>query len=160
MRGPACQLAFIAIAGSLSLLSFPCHADQTLLSADRIGSIDAVALTDQEMGDSRGTGFVTALTQGLLAALSKAANAAASAQGTETGAAVTGFLPALLAVLPPGNTVSAQIDDQPTVTMNGLGPQSLGCGGGLSCGPNISMSLSSSLGSASAQTSMGGATLH
>jgi hypothetical protein len=144
MLVPARKLACVAIAGSLTFVSSHCLADNVVLSADRIGLSDAVALTEQEMGDLRGTGFVGALAQGLLGTLTPTAEAALAGSSQSTLNALTGFLPGLLGALPPGNTVSAQIGDQPTVTLSGTEPLSLGCGNGLSCAPGTSLSLSSS----------------
>ncbi|MGH6881742.1 hypothetical protein [Hypericibacter sp.] len=148
------KLAFLGLAGVLTFSSFPCFAGDAVLSADRIGLGDAVALNDREMGDLRGTGFLGALTQGLLGTLTPTARTALANGSQSTLNALTGFIPTLLSVLPPGNTVSAQIGTGPPVTQNGTGPQSLGCGNGITCGPGTSVSLSSSNNPASASASI------
>jgi hypothetical protein len=148
------KLAFLGIAGVLTLSSVPCFADDAALGADRIGLVDAVALSDRDMGEMRGTGFLGALTQGMLGTLTPAARTALANGSQSTLNALTGFIPTLLSVLPPGNTVSAQIGTGPAVTQNGTGLQSLGCGSGITCGPGTSVSLSSSSNPASASASL------
>lgn len=149
------KLAFLGIAGALACSSLPCFAGDAVLSADRIGLGDAVALNDREMGDLRGTGFLGALTQGMLGTLTPAARTALANGSQSTLNALTGFIPTLLSVLPPGNTVSVQIGTGDPVTRNGTGPLSLGCGNGVTCGPGTSVSLSSSGDPASASASLG-----
>jgi hypothetical protein len=153
---PARKLAFVAIAlaGSLIVPFSHCFAADSVLTADRIGIVDAVALGDQEMSELRGTGFLTGVTQGLLGTLTPAGRTALANGAQSTLHALTGFIPTLISVLPTGNTVSAQIGDQPIVTLNGTGPQSLGCGGGITCGAGTSFALSSSTNPASASVSI------
>ncbi|MFZ5791491.1 MAG: hypothetical protein ACOY3L_12410 [Pseudomonadota bacterium] len=159
MLVPARKLALVvmALAGGLIVSSSRGLADDAALGADRLGVADAVALTDREMSGIRGTGFLNGVTQGLLGTLTASGKAASGIQTSVTG--LTGFISALLGVLPPGNTVSAQIGNQPIVTLNGTGPQSLGCGGGITCGPGTSFLLSSSGDPASAHATIS-LTLH
>src|SRR5262245_4380972 len=106
----------IAIAGSLTLPSLHCFANEDMFDKDRIGLADAVALTDNELGEMRGTGFVLALTQSLLDPLMSTVRSALAFKGALGGAlgsgSFAGSIPAFLALLPPGNTVSAEINNQ------------------------------------------------
>jgi len=106
------------------------------------------------MAELRGTGLLGGITQGLLGTLTPAGRTALANATPNTLNALTGFLSTLLSVLPTGNTVSVQIGDQPTVTLNGTGPQSLGCGAGIACGGGTSVSLSSSTNPTSASVSI------
>jgi hypothetical protein len=126
-------LAVVALAGGPIVSSPPGLADDAALGADGIGIADAAPLTDRETSELRGKGFLNGLTQGLLGTLTSSGKAATGAQTTVD--ALTGFISTLIGVLPPGNTVSAQIGNQPIVTLDGAGSPSLGCGGGITCGP-------------------------
>jgi hypothetical protein len=154
MRVAAPKLALLGIASTLIAISSPCRANDALLRPDSVGLVDAAPLADREMAELRGTGLLAGVTQGLLGTLTPAGRAALANATPATLNALTGFLPTLLGALPTGNTVSAQIGSQPTVTLNGTGPQSLGCGAGLTCGPGISTSLSSSTNPSSASVSI------
>jgi len=148
------KLALLGIASAMIAISCPCLANDALLRPDSIGLVGAVPLADREMAELRGTGLLTGLTQGLLGTLTPAGRTALANGAQSTFHALTGFIPTLIGVLPTGNTVSAQIGDQPTVTLNGTGPQSLGCGGGITCGAGTSFALSSSTNPASASASI------
>ena len=154
MLVPARTSALLGIASALIAISTPSRADDALLRPDSIGLADAVPLADPEMAELRGTGFLGGITQGLLGSLTPAGRTALANATPATLNALTGFLPTLLSVLPPGNTVSAQLGNQAVVTFNGAGPQSLGCGAGLTCGGGTSVSLSSSTNPTSASVSI------
>jgi hypothetical protein len=154
MLVPAQKLALLGIASALIAISSPCRANDALLRPDSIGLGDAVPLADREMAELRGTGFLGGITQGLLGTLTPAGRTALANATPATLHALTGFLPTLLSVLPPGNTVSAQLGNQAVVTLNGTGPQSLGCGSGLTCGTGTSVFLSSSTNPTSASVSI------
>lgn len=151
----------IAILGSLMPPSLHCFANEGAFDKDRLGLTAAVALTEGEMSDIRGTGFVDALTQGVFEAVPATVKATLAMTGSLDGSgqdtlagAIAGFMPALLEALPPGNTVSAQIGSQPIVTLTGMGSQSLSCSSGLACGPGTSVTLDAS-NPASAHVSIG-----
>ena len=144
----------VGIVGALIAISTPGRADDALLRPDSIGLADAIPLADPEMAELRGTGLLGGITQGLLGTLTPAGRTALANATPNTLNALTGFLSTLLSVLPTGNTVSVQIGDQPTVTLNGTGPQSLGCGAGIACGGGTSVSLSSSTNPTSASVSI------
>jgi hypothetical protein len=78
---------------------------------DAVGLADAVPLQDMQMSELRGTGLLSSFIQNLLAAL------------------------------PPGNTVSAKLNQQAEVTLNGTGPQSLSCGNGITCPAGTTVNL-------------------
>jgi hypothetical protein len=147
-------LATVILAGGLLSFASLASAGSANSKFDAVGLADAVPLQDMQMAELRGTGFLNGVTQGLLGTLTPAGRAALASGAQSTLHALTGFIPALISVLPPGNTVSAQLGDQPIVTLNGTGPQSLGCGGGITCGAGTSFALSSSTNPALASVSI------
>lgn len=93
---------------------------------------DAQMLSDAELGAVRAGGFLDGLISALVGAIS------ASTTGVLAGLPSAG---GLLGGLPSLNLVQAQINDQPTITLMGTGPQSLTL-----TGPGYTIELSAGAG--------------
>lgn len=135
-------MAFVASAAGFFAVAPAASADEIGARFETVGLADATLLTDQSMSQLRGGGFETALA-GLLFGLLQQSDGAAMARSAAGGAqsALEGFFPAFLDELPAINLVAAELNDQPTVMRIGTGPQSLGCGNGLSCPAGTDVSL-------------------
>jgi hypothetical protein len=119
MRIPARRplLALASLASGLLSVMPLSVADDAVFKAGAIDRPGAVPLGDEQLGELRGT-----------------------------AGALAGWLQTLIGSLPPGNTVSATVGSQDTVTQTGTGPQSLSCSTGITCSPGTSITLFSNSG--------------
>ena len=139
---PKFAAALIAAASCLFAILPVASADEIAPPFEAVGLASATPLTDQAMSQMRGAGFETALS-GLLFALFTQSGDGSMARSTASGTqgVLESFFPTFLEELPAINLVTAELNDQPVVMRIGFGPQSLGCGNGLSCPAGTSVSL-------------------
>ncbi|HWA43744.1 MAG TPA: hypothetical protein VHA10_11075 [Hypericibacter adhaerens] len=145
MSLPARKLAvaFAAFVSSLFSAAALASAGEPSSPFAAAGLAEEQPLSDREMTALRGGGFVADLSAALQAGMN-GGGLVPQAIGAGNRSGAGDWLSALFGGLPAVNLVAAQLNDQPTVMRIGIGPQSLGCGNGLSCPAGMIVDLAAS----------------